>query len=41
MEPMDIYIANVPFDENNGSKVRPALVIEISQDSVMVFKITS
>lgn len=41
MEPMDIYIANVPFDENNRSKVRPALVIEISQDSVMVFKITS
>lgn len=26
MEPMDIYIANVPFDEGIGSKIRPALI---------------
>lgn len=41
MEPMDIYIANVPFDEETGSKVRPALVIEVNQERVMVFKVTS
>jgi len=41
MEPMDIYIANVPFDEIHGSKVRPALVIEVGRECVMVFKITS
>lgn len=31
MKPMDIYIANVPFDEKSGSKVRPALVIMLGQ----------
>ena len=41
MEPMDIYIANVTFDERHGSKVRPALVIEVGRECVMVFKITS
>lgn len=41
MEPMDIYIANVPFDEGNGSKVRPALVIEVEKERVIVFKVTS
>lgn len=41
MEPMDIYIANVPFDEGNGSKVRPALVIEVGSERVRIFKITS
>jgi len=41
MEPMDIYIANVPFDEIHGSKVRPALIIEVGRECVMVFKITS
>lgn len=41
MEPMDIYIANVSFDEATVSKVRPALVIEVSQERVMVFKVTS
>lgn len=38
---MDIYIANVPFDEGIGSKVRPALVIEIQDEKVIVFKVTS
>ena len=41
MKPMDIYIANVPFDERDDSKVRPALVIEVGRECVMVFKITS
>lgn len=38
---MDIYIANVPFDERTGGKIRPALVIEVGRERVMVFKITS
>ncbi|RHW54272.1 type II toxin-antitoxin system PemK/MazF family toxin [Lactobacillus bombicola] len=41
MESMDIYIANVPFDEGTGSKDRPALVIKVDQERVMVFKVTS
>lgn len=41
MEPMDIYIADVPFDEGTGSKVRPALVIEVGSEKVVVFKVTS
>ena len=40
MEAMDIYIANVPFDDNNNSKIRPALVIHIGS-KITVFKITS
>lgn len=32
MEPMDIYIADVPFDDGHGSKIRPALVIEVRRD---------
>lgn len=27
---MDIFIANVPFDEGKGSKIRPALVIKVT-----------
>lgn len=41
MKAMDIYIANVPFDEGAGSKVRPALLIEIERERVKVFKVTS
>ncbi|MCC4399366.1 type II toxin-antitoxin system PemK/MazF family toxin [Limosilactobacillus reuteri] len=41
MEPMEIYIADVPFDKGRGSKVRPALVIEIANEKVIVFKVTS
>lgn len=41
MEPMDIYIANVPFDERTGSKIRPALVIKVESRKVIVFKVTS
>lgn len=42
MEPMDIYIANVPFDDKGtDSKVRPALVIEVESKKVIVFKVTS
>lgn len=41
MEPMDIYIADVPFDEGRSSKIRPALVIEVGRDRVVVLKVTS
>jgi len=41
VRPMEIYIANVPFDSNIGSKRRPALVVDIYERYVMVFKITS
>lgn len=41
MKSMDIYIADVPFDEGTGSKVRPALVIEVESEKVVVFKVTS
>ncbi|MDF7668230.1 type II toxin-antitoxin system PemK/MazF family toxin [Lactobacillus sp. ESL0703] len=41
MQPMELYIANVPFDEHIGSKVRPALVLVVKQKYVTVFKITS
>lgn len=38
---MEIFIANVPFDKNNRSKRRPALVLQVEFDRVLVFKITS
>ncbi|MEE5988566.1 type II toxin-antitoxin system PemK/MazF family toxin [Ligilactobacillus equi] len=41
MESMGIYIANVPFDDVNDSKVRPALVIKVGQEQVTVFRVTS
>ncbi|MDN6497972.1 MAG: type II toxin-antitoxin system PemK/MazF family toxin [Tetragenococcus koreensis] len=41
MEPMELYIADVPFDENNQSKIRPALVVEVKSKYVTLFKITS
>lgn len=41
MQPMDIYIADVPFDEENDSKVRPALVLRVRDGWVNVFKVTS
>lgn len=41
MSPMDIYVANVPFDEGTGCKVRPALVIEVESEKVIIFKVTS
>ncbi len=38
---MDIYIADVPFDDGHGSKIRPALVVEVGRDQVVVLKVTS
>lgn len=39
--PMEIYIADIPFEDSKSSKVRPALVMQIGQKNVGVFKITS
>lgn len=41
MKAMDIYIANVPFDDQNKSKVQPALVVEVNKQKVGIFKVTS
>lgn len=41
MEPMEVYIANIPFDKRNGSNFRPALVIEVERKLIVVFKVTS
>lgn len=37
----NIYIADVPFDQSNKSKVRPALLIEVDAGKAIVYKITS
>lgn len=37
----NIYIANIPFDDSNQSKFRPALLIDIDKSTVLVYKITS
>ncbi|KRK81152.1 hypothetical protein [Companilactobacillus nodensis] len=41
IKPMDLYIANVPFDDISKSKFRLALVVDIYDNYVLVFKITS
>lgn len=41
MRPMELYVANVPFDEGIGQKIRPALVVKVYRHRVNVFKITS
>lgn len=39
---MEIYLVNVPYDEANGSKERPALIVRIINDNqVQLLKITS
>ncbi|APX73318.1 hypothetical protein BTM29_03420 [Companilactobacillus allii] len=41
MRPMSIYIADIMFDDSIQSKRRPALVVDIYEKYVVVFKITS
>lgn len=41
MKPMDIYVADIPFDDRDASKLRPALVVKVSNNSVNVLKITT
>lgn len=40
MKSMDIFIANVPFDDEDKDKIRPALVVKVTPQHVRVFKIT-
>ncbi len=35
--PMSIYLANVPFYEQSGKKLRPAVVLAQADNSVLVF----
>lgn len=37
----NIYIANIPFDDSNRSKFRPALLIDVGESTAVVYKITS
>ena len=39
--PMQIFIASIPYDDGNGEKTRPALVIKPSLTKTGVLKITS
>ncbi len=41
MKPMEIYIADVPFEDKSDSKIRPALVIKVANKRVNIFKITT
>ena len=41
MKPMEIYIADVPFDDEDDSKIRPALVVKVSDERVNIFKVTT
>lgn len=36
-----IYLANIPFEDQNKTKFRPALVMRVGGGKVKVFKITS
>ncbi len=40
-KPMSIYIASIPFDEGDGEKTRPALVIQPGTVKTGVLKISS
>lgn len=39
--PMEIYLAEIPYEDRNQVKYRPALVVSVGRDDVTVFKITS
>ncbi|MCV3763506.1 hypothetical protein OF389_11340 [Companilactobacillus farciminis] len=41
MKIFTIYIANVPFDDSDQSKFQPALLIDIGENTAVVYKITS
>lgn len=38
---MEIYIADVPFDYKDDSKIRPALVVKVDNGRVNIFKVTT
>ncbi|KRM72054.1 hypothetical protein [Lacticaseibacillus brantae] len=41
MEPLEIYIADVPYDDNAGEKWRPALILTVGALETGILKITS
>ena len=41
MNPLEIHVVEIPYDDIDSSKVRPALIIKISNDNVYLFKVTS
>ena len=41
MQPLEIYIAPVPFDDQSGTKIRPALLLARGSEVIKVYKITS
>lgn len=38
---MEIYLAEIPYEDRNQVKYRPALVVSVGEEDVTVFKITS
>lgn len=38
---MEIYLAEIPYEDRDQVKYRPALVVSVGRDDVTVFKITS
>lgn len=40
-KPLEVYLVDVPFEDMNKSKVRPALVIRATNNEYYVYKVTS
>lgn len=41
IKPMELYIANVPYDDLQKKKTRPALIVTEIDNKIYVYKITS
>lgn len=39
--PLEVYLVDVPFEDINESKVRPALVVRATDDEYYMYKVTS
>ena len=39
--PMEIYLAEIPYEDRNQIKYRPALVVSVGEEDVTVFKVIS
>lgn len=40
-KPLEVYLVDVPFEDINESKVRPALVVRATDDEYYMYKVTS
>lgn len=38
---MEIYLAEIPYEDRNQVKYRPALIVSVGEEDVTVFKVTS